>query len=171
MTVQVHGDPFGQRLEVLDRVEGGRQQGVVDGVGRRGHRRDRNAGAVGQLGAFQAAFAPVDRAAPGALPAARGLGGAAVHGQVGQVQADHLVVGVQARQPQPIPHAQPNPLIAAPAQRRRRAARLGDPLVAGAEDQRLHELVEDHRIIDARPVAAQRMNDMPDRQQGQKLLA
>jgi hypothetical protein len=44
--VQVHGDRFGQRLEVLDRVEGRGQQGVVDGVGRRGDRGERNAGAV-----------------------------------------------------------------------------------------------------------------------------
>jgi len=48
---------------------------------------------------------------------------------------------------------------------------IGDALVAGAEHQRLDQPVEDHRVGDAGPVAAQRMNSIPDRQQGQKLLA
>src|SRR3954451_17609829 len=68
--VQVHGDVLGQRLEVLERVEGLGQQRVVDGVGRCRHGGDRNAGAVGELGALHPALGPVNGAAAGAVAAA-----------------------------------------------------------------------------------------------------
>ena len=110
-------------------------------------------------------------AATGAFSAAGGLGGAAVDGHIRQVQADHLVVGVQCGQPQPIEDAQPDPFVAAAAQGGRRAGGIGDPLVAGAVHQRLDQLVEDHRIVDAGAVAVQRMSLHTRRQQGEELLA
>ncbi len=66
--VQMHRRADRQRSEVLEGVEGRRQQGVVDGVGRRGHRGYGDAGAVGELGAFEPALAPVHGAATGASP-------------------------------------------------------------------------------------------------------
>src|SRR3954470_9301577 len=68
-----------------------------------------------------------------AFAAAESFGGAPVDRQVGQVQADRLVVGVQAAQPQPVPHAESDPLVPAAVQRRRRTTAAGDALVAGAE--------------------------------------
>jgi hypothetical protein len=160
-----------QRGEVLERIEGGRQQGVIAGVGRRRDRGQRNAATLGQLRALQAALAPVDRAATGALTTAGRLGGASIDAHVGQVQTDHLVVGIQAGQPQPIPHAQADPLVAATAHRRRRTRGVGDPLVAGAEDQRLDELAEDDCVLDAGSVTAQRMLIDVRWQQREELLA
>lgn len=55
----------GQRSEVLQLVEGGRQQSVIAEVGRRGDRGQPHA-AVGELRAFQRAIAWVDRAMSGA---------------------------------------------------------------------------------------------------------
>ena len=51
-----------------------------------------------------------------------------------------------------------------------RTPMVGDLLLAGAETSTSTSLSEQHRIVDARPVAAQRKGDMPDRQQGQELL-
>ena len=110
-------------------------------------------------------------AATGAFSAAGGLGGAAVDGHIRQVQADHLLVGIQAGQLQPVEHAEADPLVAAAAHRRRRARGVGQPLVAGAEHQRLDELGEDHRVVDAAPVTPERMVIEVRRQQGQELLA
>src|SRR3954463_16632826 len=88
----MHGRGGGPWGEVLERIEGRWQEGIIADVGRRRDRSQRNAAPLGQLRALHAALAPVDRAASGALAAARGLGGAAVHREVGQIQADHLVV-------------------------------------------------------------------------------
>ena len=63
----------GQRLKVLERIEGGRQQGVIADVGRRRDRGQRNAATLGQLRALQAALAAVNGAATGALTSADGL--------------------------------------------------------------------------------------------------
>ena len=92
---------------------------MVDGVGRRADRGHGNAGAVSELRTLQPALGAVDRAATGAFTAARSLGGASVDGQIGQVQADHPVVGVHAGQPQPIEDAQPDPFVPAAAHRGR----------------------------------------------------
>jgi hypothetical protein len=110
-------------------------------------------------------------AATSALPAAGRLGRAAVHRHVGQVQADHLLVGIQASQPQLIEDSQPDPLVPAAAQGGGRAGGVGDPLVAGAEDQRLDELVEDHDVVDAGSVTAQRVLIDTRGQEGEELLA
>ena len=62
-------------------------------------------------------------------------------------------------------------VVPAAAQGGGRAGGVGDPLVSGAEDQRLDELVEHHRVTDARPVTAQRMLIEVRRQQREELLA
>jgi hypothetical protein len=90
---------------------------------------------------------PVHRAAPGALTAAGCLGGAAVHGHVGQLQADHLLVGVECGQPKPVEDPQGDPLVPAAVQGGGRGGGGGDPFVSGAEDQRLDEPVEHHRVV------------------------
>jgi hypothetical protein len=144
---------------------------MVDGVGRGGHRGDRNAGAVGELGTLHAALGPVHRVGAGAFTTAGRLGGAAVHGEVREVQADRLVIGVQAGQLQPVPHAQVDPLVAAAAHRRRRARRVGDAFIADAEHQRLDQLVEHDALIDAPSVTAQRMLIDVRWQQREELLA
>jgi hypothetical protein len=64
-----------------------------------------------------------------------------------------------------------DPLVPAAAQSGGRAGGVGDPLVSGAEDQRLDELVEDHRIVDSGPVTAERMLIDVCRQQREESLA
>jgi hypothetical protein len=48
---------------------------------------------------------------------------------------------------------------------------VGCALVSTAEDQDLHQTVENHRITDARIVAAPRMTVLTGGQQGKKLVA
>src|SRR3954471_7317552 len=69
----------------------------------------------------------------------------------------------------PYLHARAEPLVAAAAQRRRRARGVGEPFFSGAEHQRFDELAEDHRIVDAAPVTAQRMVVEVRRQQGEEI--
>jgi hypothetical protein len=52
-----------------------------------------------------------------------------------------------------------------------RAVGVGDPLISGAEDQRLNQLAEHHGIVDAGSVTAQRMFIDVRRQQREELLA
>jgi len=51
-----------------------------------------------------------------------------------------------------------------------RARSVGDPPVGATEEQDLHQLLEDHPVGDARPVAAERMVRFPLGQQGPELL-
>lgn len=97
--------------------------------------------------------------------------GAPVHGHVGQLQPDHRLIGLQGRHRQLLEEPGGDPFVPAPAHRGGRAAGVGEPLVAAAEDQGLDELVEDHRIGDPGTVTAQRMGHLPRGQQRQKLLA
>ena len=50
-----------------------------------------------------------------------------------------------------------DPLVAPAAQRTRRTRSIGDPLVGTTEHQDLNQLIEDHSIGYARPVAAERV--------------
>jgi hypothetical protein len=77
-----------------------------------------------------------------------------------QLQAEQPVVGAKHRQPQPVGKAEGDPLVAAAAQRGRRAGLVGDAAVAAAEDQDLNELVEDDPVGDAAAVAAERVVDL-----------
>ncbi|MBP2365193.1 crotonobetainyl-CoA:carnitine CoA-transferase CaiB-like acyl-CoA transferase [Pseudonocardia parietis] len=73
--------------------------------------------------AFGALFAPVNRAAPGYLTAARGLGDRPVHGQVIEVESDHLVVAGQGLAQRFSTDAGPGPVVKAAADGAVRAAR------------------------------------------------
>ena len=92
---------------------------------------------------------------PGGVPAAGGLGDAAVHGQVAEFEADHAVVGVQHQHLQGGEDAQVDPLVAAVADGGRRAGLVGDLAVAAAEHQDLDELVEHDPVGHPPTVAAQ----------------
>ena len=107
--------------------------------------------------AFGALLAAVDRAAPGHLAPARGLGDRAVHGQVVQVQPDHLVVAGQ-RGPQHL-LADPGvgPVVESAADGAVRAARGGDALVAAAVHQRGDHVVEHDPVGDPAAVTAPRV--------------
>ncbi len=76
---------------------------------------------------------------PRRLAAARGLGGAAIYRQAGQVEADHPVIGGRDDGGQALPDPG------------------SDPPLGAAEDEDLDELGEDDPIRDAGPVAAARM--------------
>ena len=77
---------------------------------------------------FSPGLGRVHRAGPGALAAAGRLGGAAVDGHLGQVQADQPLVGGQDRGAQRLEHPGGDPLIPASAQRAGRARGVGQPL-------------------------------------------
>jgi hypothetical protein len=66
----VHGDLVGQRSEVVEQVQGGRQQWGVVAVRPGQDSAQRDAVALDQHGAFHALFAPVDRGRAGDFAAA-----------------------------------------------------------------------------------------------------
>jgi hypothetical protein len=88
-----------------------------------------------------------------------------VHRQVVKFQAEQPVVGAKYRQPEPFGKALGDPLVAAAAQRGRRAGLVGDAAVATAKHQQLDELVEDDPVVDAPTVAAERVMDLAGGQQ------
>jgi hypothetical protein len=153
----LHHRPGRQRAENGRGVQGRGQQPVVAAVGRGGDRAQRDATRVGEDRAFQPLLAAVHRAGPGNLAAAGRLGGAPVHRQLLQLQAEHAVVAGQHRQAQPLGHPGADPLVAPAPQRGRRAGGVGDAPVAAAEHQDLDELVKDDPVGDAAAVAAQRV--------------
>jgi hypothetical protein len=106
----------------------------------------RDAARVGGDRALRPVLAAVHRTASGDPAAAGRLGGAAVHRQVLQLQAEDPLVGAKHRQAQLLGHAGADPLAAAAAQGGRRAGGVGDPAVAAAEHQHLDELVEDDPV-------------------------
>jgi hypothetical protein len=114
-------------------------------------------------------LAPIHWARPGYLAAAGCLGDAAVHRQLLQLQSEQPLVAGKHYQPQPLGKPQGDPLIAATVQRGRRAGGVGDAAVAAAEHQDLDELVEHDAVGDAGAVAAERMVDLTDWQQGVEL--
>jgi len=107
---------------------------------------------------------------PGGLAAARRLGDAAVDGEVVKLQADHVVVGGHGELVELLGHADGDPLVAAAAQGARRAGAVGHALVATAEHQDLHELVEHDPVGDAGALAAQRVGVDVLGQQGVELV-
>jgi hypothetical protein len=75
---------------------------------------------------------------------------AAVPGEMGQLKAEHAVVGAQDEQAHLLGQDEGDPLVAAAPQGGRRAGLVGDAAVAAAEDQDLDELVKDDPVGDAR---------------------
>jgi hypothetical protein len=71
------------------------------------------------------------------LASARGLGGAPVHGYVGQIEADVSVVGFEHYFAQSVHRPDLDPLVAPVAERSGRALLVGDPVVGAAEHQDL----------------------------------
>jgi hypothetical protein len=65
---------------------------------------------------------------------------------MGQLKAEHTVVGAQDEQAQLLGQAEGDPLVAAAPQGGRRAGLVGDAAVAAAEDQDLDELVKDDPV-------------------------
>jgi hypothetical protein len=155
--IKVHHRLGGQRPDRGEGVQRHRQQPVVAVVGRGRHRPQREATRLGDHRALEALLAAVYRAWAGGLAAAGRLGGAAVHGQLLQLQAEQPVVGAKRRTAQLLGHAGGDPFIPAAAQGGRRAGVVGDPAVAAAKHQDLDELVEHDPVGDAGAVAAQRM--------------
>lgn len=87
-----------------------------------------------------------------------------------EFEADHPVVGGQHEQSQGLHHPSRDPLVAAAEQGGGGAGTVGRPLISAAEDQDLHQAVEDHRVIDARVVAAPRMAALTRGQQREELV-
>jgi hypothetical protein len=101
----------------------------------------------------------------------QGLGDAAVHRQVLQVQAVQAIVGGQRQAVELVGHAQGDPLIPAAAQGRGRAGVVGDAAITAAKDQDLDELVEDDAVGDALAVAAEQVVDLAGWQQRGDLVS
>jgi hypothetical protein len=138
--------------------------------GRGGEGAQRDAVRVHGRRAFDAQFAPIDRASARLLATARGLGYAPVHGHIGRFDADEAIVGFQRYFAQSVHRPDLDPLVAPLAKRGGRALLVGDPLVGAAEHQDLHELLEDHPVRYAGPLTAQRMIHLPFWKQGTELL-
>jgi hypothetical protein len=136
---------------------------VLVGRGRQGSQWD--AGRLDRDRALEALLAAVHWAGPGGLAAAGCLGGAAVHRQLLQFQTEQLVIGSQHLQAESFGHPGADPLVPAAAQGGRRAGGVGDVAIPAAEHQHLDELVEDHPVSDAGPVAAERVTDLTGGQQ------
>ena len=98
--VQVHHWLGGQRPDHLQGVQGRGQQPIVTAVGRGRHGGQGDAARLDGHRALHPLLAAVDRAWPGHLAAAGRFGGAAVHGQLLQRQAEQLVIGGQHGQAQ-----------------------------------------------------------------------
>lgn len=128
-------------------------------VGPLGDDPQRDAAGVAGGGALQPLLAPVDWRAASLLPAGRGLGDAAVHRGLAEVEAGHPVVGVQGESVQRFGNPLPGPLFEASADGAFRASGRGDPLVAGTMDQREHDVLEDGSVGDPAAVRAQRVAD------------
>jgi hypothetical protein len=166
--VQVDRAVRGQAVELVQPGQRRPQQRRVVPVGPGGDQVQGDAGPVGRDGALEPLFAPVHRRASGRLAPARRLGGAAVHGHVLQLQADHPVVGPQRQRVQLLAQAGRGPLLQAAADGAVRAAGRGDALVAGAVDQRGDDVVEDDAIRDAPAVAPQRVGGRAGGARGQQ---
>ena len=67
---------------------------------------------IHRCGAFDALFSPIHRASARLLAAARCLGDAAIHGHVGQFEADDAIIGLKHQFAQCVHHPQSNPLVA-----------------------------------------------------------
>jgi hypothetical protein len=115
-------------------------------------------------------FSAVDRARTRLLSAAGSLADAAIHRHIRELEADEAVVGLQTDPPESIHHSQLYPLVASATQRALRAALVGDPVISAAEDEYLHQLLEDYPLGDARAVAPERMVRLSLGKEGTKLL-
>src|SRR5829696_7294251 len=107
---------------------------------------------------------------PAFSPPQRGLGDAAVHGHLRELQADEAIIGLQANLPEPLHNPQLYPLIPPATQGALRAGLIGDPVVCAAKDQHLHQLLEDDPLWDARTVASERVVGAMLGKEGRKLL-
>src|SRR5215203_4137288 len=170
-SIQIHARPIERDSNRLRGVfESGDQKRRIVAIGWGAETPYGDALSVYGRGALGALFAPVHRAPACLLAAARSFGCVAVYRHLRKLEADVSVVGFEHYRPQGVDHTSLYPLVAALAQRGGRAPFVGDPLVGAAEDQHLHQLLEDHPVGDARAVAPERMARLPLRYQGRKLL-
>src|SRR5215207_10914001 len=167
----MHARPIRQLSERSQGVEGCLQQRRVVMIGRGDYGPKWDASRVHHRRAFDAPFCPIHRASSRFLAAARGLGEAAVHRQVGQLEADETIVSFEGDLPEPLHQTILDPLVAPTTQRALRARLVGDPPVGASEHQNLNQLPEDHPVGDAGAVTAERMVRRPSLgQEGFKLL-
>ena len=113
--------------------------------------------APGHQRALGALLGAVHRGLSGGLAPARGFDDAPVDNDVVELEADDLVVGLEAQVLQAGEDASGDPLIAATAHGGGRAGGIGDLVVGGAQHEYLDELVEHEPVGDPGPVAAQGM--------------
>ena len=140
---------LGQRADHVHDPDQGRFQQrrvVIIRAGRDQMQRD--ALIIAGHGPFGALLAAVDRAAPGHLTAARGLRDRPVHGQVVQVQTDHLVERGQGDTQQRVGVPGLGPVTQPAADGAVRAAGRGDAFVAAAVYQRGDHVVEHDPVGD-----------------------
>src|SRR5215204_2401726 len=104
------------------------------------------------------------------LATARRFGDAAIHGQVGQFEADKAIVSFERYLPKVIHYSGFNPLVTPATQRGSRTLLVGNPPVGTSEDQDLNQLFEDYPVGYAGSVAAKGMVGLPLGQKGSKLL-
>jgi hypothetical protein len=126
-------------------------------IGRGGDGPERDTVSVYDRGTLDALFAPIYGTFARLLAATGSLGNAAVYGHIGEIQADHPVIGIEHYPSQSLHDPLINPLVASAAQGGCRARLVGYLAVSAAEDEHLHEFVEDYPIGYARPMTAQRM--------------
>ncbi|GAA2666283.1 hypothetical protein Apa02nite_006600 [Actinoplanes palleronii] len=107
--------------------------------------------------AFHPTFAAVDRGPAGPVPATRRLRDRAVGADVGQVQADHPVVGIQGQFMQLFAQPGLRPPVQAAADRTVRALGGGYPFVAGPVDQSGDDQLEHDPVRDRPAVTTERM--------------
>jgi len=117
-----------------------------------------------------ALFTPIYWGFPGHFAPAGGFDDAAVDGDVLQVEADDLVVGIQADLLERLEHLGLDPLITSPPDRRGRTGTVSDLGISGAEDQDLNDLVEHEAIADPGTMTPQRVIVNRRRQQRGELV-
>jgi hypothetical protein len=105
---------------------------------------------------------------PATSPPPGGFGDRAVDGDLVEDKADDPVVRLQRDLLEPGEDTEPDPLVAAIADRGGRAGRVGNRLVGAAEAQELKQLVEDDPVAGAWTVATQRMVRVVLRPLGQR---
>ena len=100
--VKVQGLDVAEQAPPLASLEGRGEEGDVVAVSTFSRPAEGNAGLVGEQRPLPAAFPPVNGVGPGSLAASGRLVLGTVDGRLGEVQADHLVVGGQSFFDQPL---------------------------------------------------------------------
>jgi hypothetical protein len=141
----------------LHSLEGGCQKWRVVAVCPSGHHSERNALRVHRHRTFEAPFSSIYWAFCRLLSSTRSLGDAATDGYIQEIETDGSVVSLAHHIFQSFHHYGFDPLVAPAAQRSSRARPVDDSPIGAAEDQHLHQLLEDYLVGYAGLVAAEQM--------------